>query len=468
MKIQAPIIKGDRVELADYRDALPVNLTAVARAIKGANGYLNSHPGLVAHGTGSGLDRGGIWNERLQTHFRVSGTDFISVDAAGAVTVLGTISGIKRATVSAYSFNTQSIVADGKWWLYDGTTLTLQTDHNIGTPIDQTWIDGFYFFTDGESLYHTLLADETAIDPLDFSTAEFSPDPTLAVDITQDNQVIVFGRYSTEYFISRATDNFAFQRLANKSIKAGVIGTHCETELNGTFYFLGGGKEESPSVHYISAGTYESIATREIDKLIAKYDEEELVDAVLETRVIDRDNFIVVRLPGETLLCNLTIAKSMGLEAAWTVVKSGVITDTKWRGVNGVFDPRIPGWVYGDNQDERIGLLDHSLASQYGDEVEFLFYTPLLDIESFSIDGFEIDTIPGMQIDSKKVTAAFSLTYNGLTYGREWWDLISEQFNYDTRFIRRRLGYVRDNIGFKVRVVTAERCAFSKMEVTYS
>jgi hypothetical protein len=124
MQIQAPIIKGDRVELADYRDALPVNLTAVSRQIKGAIGYLGSHPGLVSHATGSGIDRGGIWNERLGSHFRVSGTDFIEVATDGTVTVLGTITGTDRATVAAYSFNTQSIVANGQWWLYDGSTLT--------------------------------------------------------------------------------------------------------------------------------------------------------------------------------------------------------------------------------------------------------------------------------------------------------------------------------------------------------
>ena len=469
MEIQAPIIKGDRVEKADYRDALPVNLTAVAKPIRGSAGYLQSHQGLVQHATGSGIDRGGIWNERLNTHFRVSGNDFISVAADGVVQVLGTISGTDRATVSAYSFNTQSIIADGKWWLYDGSTLTQQLDSDLGTPIDQTWVDSYYFFTDGEFLYHTDITDETSISPLKFATSEFSPDPTLAVDRTSDNQVIVFNRYSTEYFINRATANFAFQRVSNKAIKAGIVGTHCETELEGSFFILGGGKEESPSVHIISSGTYQSIASREVDKLIGQYSEVELSVAVLETRVIDRDKFIVVRLPNETLLCNLTIMKSLGVDSAWTIVKSGIVDETKWRGVNGVFDPRVPAWIYGDNQDSRIGKLDDSIAGQYGEEVEMLFYTPFLDIERASVTEFEIDTIPGIQLASKDVRAAFSTTTNGLTYGREWWDLISEQYNYETRFIvRRPTGYIRQYVGFKVRVVSEERCAFSNMRVEYA
>lgn len=466
-KLEAPLVKGDKVENTDYRDALPVNMTSVSRKILGSEGYLTSHSGLTQHATGFGIDRGGVWNERIKKHFRVSGTKFISVDRLGNSTSIGDISGTKQASTNAYSFNTQAIVADGKMWLYDGTTLTQITDPNLGNPIDVCWIDGYYFLTDGENIYHTLITDEYSIDPLQFATAEFSPDPTLAVDKTADNQVIVFGRYSAEWFINRATDNFAFQRIASKSIKAGVVGTHCETELEGRFYILGGGKEESVSIHVIGAGQYNSIATREIDKLIAQYDEDELADAVLETRIQDRDKFIVVRLPNETLLFNLTIATIAGTENAWTIVKSDVVGDTKWRGVNGVFDPRIPSWIYGDNQDERIGRLDDTVSTQYGDAIEQIFYTPLIDLETASINSFELNTLPGTQINTDNVTCAFSVTNNGLTYGQEWWGLYGERNNYDTRFIRNRLGYVRDNIGFKIRCTSPERLSFSAMVIDY-
>lgn len=468
MELQAPIIKGDKIDSrTDYRDALPVNFTAVEREILGSNGYLLSHSGLTQHAIGLGIDRGGNWNERLSIHYRVSGANLISVSTSGDVEDLGVISGSKRASINAYSFNTQAIVAGGKMWLHDGATLTEITDPDLGIPIDITWIDGYYFLTDGEFLYHTDITDETSIDPLKFATAEFSPDPTLAVDTTSDNQVIVFGRYSTEWFINRATDNFAFQRVASKAVKAGVVGTHCETELNGRFYIMGGGKEESVSIHEIAAGTYSSIATREIEKIISKYTEDDLSNSVLETRVEDKDSFIVVRLPDETLLFNLTIAKSMGLDAAWTIVKSDVLGDVKWRGVNGVFDPRVSGWIYGDNQDERIGLLDNSVATQYGEIVESIFFTPLLDLETMSIDSIELDTIPGHQVDMENVTCAISTSHDGVVYGMEWWALYGEQYNYNTRFIRRAMGYVRDFIGFKVRTASRERVAFSKMTITY-
>lgn len=455
------LIKGDKISQGletDYRDNLPVNMTAVVKSIRGANGYMLSHYGLTQFATASGIDRGGIWNERLIDHYRVSGQKFVSVSTTGVVDELGAISGSKRASL-AYSFNTQAIVADGKMWLYDGATLTEITDPELGDPIDIAWIDGYYVLTDGENIYHTDITDETSIDPIKFSTSEFSPDPTLAVDKTTDNQWIVFNRYSTEYFENVASANFAWRRISGKALKAGVVGTHCETELEGRFYILGGGKEESVSVHYISAGTYTSIATREVDKVIATYTEEELADAVLETRVQDKDSFILVRLPRDTLLFNSTVALKFGIEFAWTIVKTGFGNDP-WRAANGVYDARLSEWIYGDILDGRLGILDKTVGSQYGNQVESILYTPLVNLESESVDEIELDIIPGHQIDTSKVTTALSTTYNGVTFGTEIWVLYGEKNKYDQRFIKYRLGYVRNFAGWKFRTITTERLAF--------
>ncbi len=460
------LIKGDKIGLeTDYRDNLPVNMTAIDKPIRGANGYMLSHYGLTQFANAPGVDRGGIWNERLINHYRVSSNKFISVDTNGTVNELGNITGSKRASL-AYSFNTQAIVADGKMWLYDGVTLTEIIDPDLGTPIDIAWIDGYYVLTDGENIYHTDITNESSIDPIKFSTAEFSPDPTLAVDKTTDNQWIVFGRYSVEYFENVASENFAWRRIPGKALKAGVVGTHCETELGGRFYILGGGKEESVSVHYISAGTYTSIATREVDKIIATYSEGELANAVLETRVQDKDKFILVRLPSDTLLFNATIATKFGVEFAWTIVKTGFNNDP-WRAANGVYDARISQWVYGDILDGRLGFLDKNVGSQYGDQVESILYTPLVNLESESVDEIELDIIPGFQIDTDKVTTALSTTYNGVTFGTELWVLYGEPSRYDQRFIKYRLGYVSNFIGWKFRTITTERLAFGLCRIEH-
>ncbi len=83
-------IKGDKVGLdTDYRDALPVNMYAVAKPMLGAQGYMIQESGLSLHAGGFGPDRGGIWNERFRDHYRVSGSRLIKVDSTGGIDDLG-------------------------------------------------------------------------------------------------------------------------------------------------------------------------------------------------------------------------------------------------------------------------------------------------------------------------------------------------------------------------------------------
>lgn len=464
-----PTIIGDKTDNeTDYRDSLPQNMVGVDREILGDLGYLITHSGLRAFGTANtfGFDRGGYWNDRQNAHFRVIGQRIFDIDENGVATDLGAISGNKQVSM-AHSFQSQAIVADGRMWRYDGFSLVEVVDPDLGSPIDICWINSYYFLTDGENLYHTQITDESQIDPLQFATSEFSPDKTLAVAKTQDNQVIVFNRFTTEYFIDQANPNFAFTRIEGKAIKSGIVGTHCKCELKGTFYVIGGGREEDVSIHRLNAGRYTTIATREIDKVLATYTDEQLEDAVLEVRVEDGYEFIVVRLPADTLLYNATIAQKYGNKIAWTIVTTGIENPIRWRGRNGIYDPRISQWIYGDAVDNRYGILDDSIGTQYDEGVTQEFFTTLVNLEAQSIDKLEINIIPGHQVNAEDVTIAVSMTLDGLTYGKEYWNLYSEANVYDTRFIIRRLGYIPHNVGFKFRCTSVERLAVGSVILTH-
>ena len=350
-------------------------------------------------------------------------------------------------------------------WYYNTVDKFRQiTDPNLGNPIDLCFIDGYFFFTDGKNLYHTTLSNEESINPLDFATAEFSPDPTLAVKKTKENQVIVFGRYSTEWFANVATENFAFQRIPGKAVKSGIVGTQCQTELDGSFFILGGRKEESISVHVVSGGSTSEIATREIAKIIDMYTEEELITASLEARVEDGYKFLHINLPNHTLMYNLNVAKSLGSSYAWSILKTSITLQDGWTGINGINHPEN-GWLYGDRFGSRIGQIDKSISTIYGEDTEFLFYTPMLTLDGASVDEIEIKTIPGFT--PYKATVAMSTSYDGQTYSQEYWGLYGNKNERSSRYIIRCLGYVGDYVGFKFRAVTPSRLAFGAMEITY-
>lgn len=459
------LIKGDTHGLeTDYRDNLPVNMYAVWRKILGADGYLLNYPGLRTFATGIGIDRGACYNEQSSTHFRVSGTRLLSINTAGTVTNLGAIAGISQCRlIDFYSFNTQAIIANGKMFLYDTTNgLVEVTDSDLGSPIDGVWVDNYYFLTDGTSIYHTDLADETSIDPLKFATAEFMPDPSNGLAKTQDNKVLVFGRYSLEYFVNDASSNFAFVRVPTRAQKIGIVATHAKCEAEGKFYIVGGRRQAAVGVHVISIGTSEKISTREVDKILAKYSEPDLSDIRVESRMENDILFILIHLPNETLCFNDTVAKLAGLTAAWSLLTTGVESVSSYRAINGIFDSRNGEWLYGDKTDSNIGRLDNNICIQYSNLVEWQLFTPLLLLDGQSINQIELMTVPGFTV-TKDATVAVSLTYDGVTFGQEWWETYGNPGDYNKRFIIRRLGYVREIIGFKFRGVSTSRMAFALM-----
>ena len=464
MKIN--LIRGDKVDPnVDYLDALPVNMYAVKKDILGGNGYMISYPGITSFGTGIGADRGGVYNDRQNRHLRISGEKLISVRADGVVVELGDIPGTRQAALP-YSFNTQAIIVDGSMYLYSASTgLDKVTAAGIGTPIDGTWIDGYYFLTDGEYLYHTELTNEAAINALSFATAEFMPDVSLGDGKTQDNKGIVFGRYTTEYFVNVATENFAFQRVEERAIKIGIVATNAKCEVGGDWYITGGRKEEAVGVHVIGTGSAEKISTREIDKILSAYPESELSDMRMEGRKEDGTTFIIVHLPNETLCFNREIANTFGVDFAWSILQSGAQVAMVYGGINCVHDPRTGKEIVGDRTGGNLGYLDNTTFAQYDEIQEFILYSPFVSLEAMSVDELKIETIPGRNtIDDAKVF--ISVSKNGDIFGKEYSMAYGDPLDYQAKFILRRLGYFNSFAGFKFRGATKSRMAFANLEIT--
>lgn len=462
------LIKGDKVGAeTDYRDALPVNMYGVLRPILGVNGYMLQASGLTQYGDSSGVTNGAVNNERFHTLFRVQGSELVSVTASGDVDVLGSLGAVTSPCAMPYSFNTQGVVASGRFFLYSPSEgLKEVTDPDLGNPIDCVWIDGYYFFTDGENLYHTDITNESSIDPLKFATAEFMPDESLGLGKTQDNKVIVFGRYSIEYLINQASDNFAFSRLPTRAQKIGIVATHAKVEVNGVWYIVGGRKEEQTSVHVLTVGQSAKIASREVDKILSKYTEQDLSNIWLDTMTEDDVTLVIFHLPNETLVYNATLGEQAGTVNAWSIYKSDVDGDRPWRAKHIVFHPEKGAWVCGDKIDGRLGVIDSEVSTQYGDIAEWLLYTPFASIEAASINKLAIETISGFTA-SDDATVFASMTYDGVYWGKEWSINYGKPGSYGKRFIAHRLGYVRDIFALKLRGASRSRMAFSKAIIDY-
>ncbi len=466
------LIKGDSVDNnVDYRDAIPVNMYGVLRNTLGSNGYMYQMAGLKSFGTGSGLDRGGIWvsTPSFEGHYRVSGTNFIKVGSDGVVTVLGTVPGTEQVPID-FTFNNVIMVADRKLFYYNPADGFRQiTDGgNVKNPISIAFAAQFVVITDGEKIYHSQILDEESFPLANEAVAEFSPDKTLALKKNEDNELVVFGEFSIEHFVfNAATSGFAFTPLDRKASKLGISGTTSVDELKSIWYTVGRREETSPSCYMYSAGTGKKIASREIEQVLQAYTDDQLSTVTIDCIELDKVDLVFYHFPDKTYLFNATLAEAMGADNAWSLVKTGV-NDDNYRARNFVRDPRIGDWIVGDKTDSKLGIFDKSIATQYGDIAEWLLYTPFLKIESMSIDKLEIETIAGIVDSAKDATVFVSRTSNGRTFGKEWTQLYGNEWDYSQRFYIRRLGYVRDWTGFKFRGASKSRMAFGLLNVEIS
>jgi hypothetical protein len=476
-ELKIPLLKGDRVSKdVEYRSALSQNALVVTHPVLGVSGFMSTHPGFTQFSSGLGEDRGGVYNERLGLHLRVSEDSLIQVNEDGTIVDLGPIAGLGTGLEHAalpYSFNTQAIIAGGNYYLYDPINDLRQiTGEEVGVPIDACWIDGYYFFTDGEYLYHTELADEEVIEPIKFATSEFSPDPTVGVAKTQDNQVIVFNRYTTEFFRDAATEGFVFERIAGKATKVGIIGTFCKIEMKGLYYCLGSAKNEEPTFLIIGAGKSDNFSNREVDNILSTYTEEDLALTVMSTRSFEAEQLVYVELVRHTLVYSAMAAASAGPQHGWSILTTGESAGhdiaTPWRFINPIWDPRVGAWLGGSRdsaQAELYAITDES-ALQDDELSETILYTPFINLEKTSMNSLQVYTIPGQSIGAMRIFLSCSV--DGVSWGREWSaEYSAGEGDYLKRVEFRRLGYIRDWVNFRLRIVSANKVAFCDMVLDY-
>lgn len=465
-----PFIKGDKVDNnTDFRDALPVNYYAVLRDIYGEQGYMINYYGLTDFATGQGVSRGSIWVERagLEGQYRVSGTSLIKIENDQSVTVLGTISGTDQASMT-YSLNNLAIVADKKLYYYNPTDGFRQiTDSAVGSPIDIVWADFRFVLTDGEYLFQSSLLDESEYEPLDFSGSDFQPDKILGVGLNDDNELISFGALTTEYFQNIGQDNFSYTRIQLKAVKSGIAGTHCKAEFKNKWFSLTRRASTQFQFSIIQSGSSESITSREIEKVLTNYTYEELSKTKIEVFTKDAVTWMIAHLPSETLAYNYTLSKVIGIDLAWSILKTDVYADKTYRGKDMTYDPRFSKWLIGDKLGGKIGFLDDSVCTHYNEIVEGLLFTPIIPMETLSINEIKFKTIPGISPDND-ATVFVSRTDDMRVHSKEHIEQYGVRFDYNKNFISRNHGYVRDETAFKIRTASRSRMAFCRFDVDAS
>ena len=449
---------------ADWRTSYPVNYIPVPKDTGVSQGLLRAAPGLTALGAGgSGIDRGGInWNGVC---YRVMGTQLERVAADGVVTHIGTISGAGPVALD-YGPDYLQIVGDEKAWLYDGATLTQITDSDLGAVIDGLWADGYFMFTDGAYLIVTELNNPFSVDPLKYGSSEADPDRIVGV-LRYRNEVYAFNRFTIEVFDNVGGSGFPYQRVASGMIGKGCVGSRAKSLFANTFAWVGSARNEPCSVYVASGGSAVKIATREVEARLKAYTEDELATAEVEARADEVHQHLLIHLPGETLVYDAATSAVAG-EPIWFFLSTGIIGADEeppaYRARH--FTWCYGKWVVGDTEDGRIGYLDESVITQYGDVAGGRFDTMMLYNKGRGAIVWSLELVgsTGRALSDGTPTVFHSYTLDGLSWGQEHTARMGSSGQTGQRVVFRECGSMQNIRGERFRTANATPISWSRLE----
>lgn len=461
--MQVPLINGIYADqAARFRTRYPRNLIPVPKQSGVSQGYLRPAEGIVAFGAGGpGVGRGGIvWKGVL---YRVMGPKLVSVSSDGGVSVLGDVGGVNQQVTMDYSFDRLAIASAGKLFYWDGTTLTQVIDPDLGTVVDFRWIAGYFLCTDGTNLIVTELSDPMSVNPLKYGSSESDPDPVLAVDELK-NEAYAFNRHSIEVFQNVGGDNFPFLRIEGAQVSRGIMGTHAYAPFVNSFAFVGSARNEAPSVYLMLAGDTAKLATSEIDQILTGYTEQQLADAVVESRVWEGHEHLLIHLPDRCLVYDASASKIVG-EPVWFTYGSSVVGDAVYRARN--FAWCYEQWTVEDPTSASLGRMVSDHGSHYGQTVGWDFQTQVLYNEGNDaiVHEVELVALPGRVAVGADPVVWTSYSHDGQTWSQEHPMPAGKQGQRDARIAWRRQGRIRNTRMQRFRGTSDAHVALARLEL---
>jgi hypothetical protein len=356
----------------ELRTAYPVNMVPVPKKSGISNGFLRPGDGIVANGTGPGIDRGGInWNGIC---YRVMGTKLVTVSSTGTVTTLGDVGGpVDNLVTFDYSFDRLAIVSGTRLYYWSGT-LTQVTDPDLGIVLDMVWVDGYFMTTDGANLVVTELSDPTQVNPIKYGSSEVDPDPVVAL-LKLRNEVYALNRNTIEVFNNIGSEFFPFARIDGAQLQKGVIGTHACCVYIERIAFLGSGLNEAPAIYVGAAAVTQKVSTQEIDNLLLNYTTDQLALVKLEARNDKASQHLYVHLPDRTIVYDASASEALG-EQVWFTLTTTVVGFAQYRARNLVW--AYDKWLIGDPQSSAIGYLVQDTGHHWGQQVRWEFGTTIV------------------------------------------------------------------------------------------
>jgi len=280
-------------------DSLMVNLFPEVTQEGKEPGWLQRAPGLRLLATiGTGPIRG-VWafaSDALVA-FVVSGSQLYKIDTSYNATLLGAVSG--TGPVSMADNGTQLFVAcnpDG--YIYNNATNVFAqiTDPDFPGANIVGYLDGYFVFTEPNSqrVWVTSLLDGTSVDPLDFASAEGSPDGLVSL-IVDHREVWLYGNNSVEVWYNSGASDFPLQRIQGAFNEIGCAATFSVAKMDNGLFWLGSDARGRGIVYRANGYNGQRISTHAVEWQIQSYGD--ISNAIAYTYQQDGHSFYVLTFP---------------------------------------------------------------------------------------------------------------------------------------------------------------------------
>ena len=262
--------------------------------------YLNRAPGLEFLQTvGTGPIRA-LWAHQTNgsDFYVVSGGEVYKLNSmTGAPTLLGTVSG--TGPVSIADNGTQIFFAcnpDG--FIYNEVTNVFAqiTDPDFPGAVTVGYLDGYFVFNEPNSqrVWVTALLDGLSVDPLDFASAEGSPDGLVGL-IVDHREAWLFGTDSVEVWYDAGLPDFPLTRIQGAFNEIGCVAAFSIAKLDNGLFWLGTDARGQGIVYRANGYTGTRISTHAIEYAIAQYGN--ISDAIAYTYQQEGHAFYVLTFP---------------------------------------------------------------------------------------------------------------------------------------------------------------------------
>lgn len=278
-------------------------------------------PGLTLFSTlaGGGV-RGCIRFTKAQS-FVVVGGNVYSVDTTGAGTLIGTI--VNRTTpVSMASNGTTIMLVTGP----EGYVITPNVVPALSTLVQITnpaflgadtvdYINGYFAFNQpGTGRFQITGLFANTVDPLDFATAEGSPDLLLSL-LVNHLEIWLFGENSTEIFFDSGNALFPFERIQGAFIEMGCAAAHSPAKLDSTIFWLSADERGQGMVVKAVGYQPQRVSTHAVEYAIAQYPR--IDDAIGYTYQQEGSSFYVLIFPAGNATWTYDANTQLWHERAW-------------------------------------------------------------------------------------------------------------------------------------------------------